>query len=116
MKIKLIFSVLFLSLVLTTTAGNKKGQTQVKGVVYENTNGDKQPLTLAYVYIDNTEYCTYTDAKGNFELEIPSGKHKVKVSFMGYESETKVINTRKDNTSEAIRFILTEKNETITQK
>ncbi len=69
--------------------------TNLKGFVIENINGEKQPLVMAYVYCDNTTYTAYTNNNGQFVLDIPEGKHDIKVSFMGYESVTININTKK---------------------
>lgn len=81
---------------LLATIGFSQGKVSIKGTVYQN-NEKKSPLCMAYVYVDNTVYCTYTDEKGNFELDLPKGKHNVKISFKGYTSANRVVNVKKSN-------------------
>jgi hypothetical protein len=55
---------------------------------------EKEPLIGAQV-ITNSGIGTVTDTKGNFTLELPRGKHQLKVSYLGYLPETLTINTDK---------------------
>lgn len=72
-----------------------ENKVSIKGTVCENNENKNTPICMAYVYVNNTVYCTYTDQNGNFELELPKGKHSVKIAFKGYTTKTRVINTKK---------------------
>lgn len=86
----------FALVTLLATAAFSQSKVSIKGTVYQN-NEKKSPLCMAYVYVDNTVYCTYTDEKGNFELDLPKGKHNLKISFKGYSSANRVVNVKKSN-------------------
>ncbi|PKP11587.1 MAG: hypothetical protein CVU09_01785 [Bacteroidetes bacterium HGW-Bacteroidetes-4] len=91
MKIKLFISIIIFLASFSFTLSAKNNPTRVFGKVQENTNGKTQALAFAYVYIENSTFCTYTDNNGNFELEAPAGTHTLKVVFKGYKtSEYKV--------------------------
>ncbi|MGD9992493.1 MAG: carboxypeptidase-like regulatory domain-containing protein [Salinivirgaceae bacterium] len=91
MKTKLVISVLILLASFSFPLLAKNSPTRVFGKVQENTNGKTQAVAFAYVYIENSTFCTYTDSDGNFELEAPAGTHTVKIVFKGYKtSEHKV--------------------------
>jgi len=56
----------------------------LKGVVVNADNG--KPVEAASVFIDNTTIATETDAKGNFQINIPANnKNQLVVSAFGYE-------------------------------
>ncbi len=62
------------------------GQTNctIKGLVVDENN---EPLTGATVLLSPIERATITDAKGNFSIKnIPKGKYKLQISFIGYHS------------------------------
>jgi hypothetical protein len=91
MKTKLFITFVLLMASFSLTLSAKNNPTRVFGKVQENTNGKTQAVAFAYVYIENSTFCTYTDNEGNFELEAPAGTHTLKVVFKGYKtSEHKV--------------------------
>jgi len=50
------------------------------------------PLVGAYVLLEGTNYYDTTDSNGNFKMyNIPAGKYKVVISYVGYENFTKEI-------------------------
>jgi hypothetical protein len=102
----IIFAILLVSTV--SFAKNKPETIKLNGTAFENTNGIEKPLAFAYVYIENSTTCTYTDCEGNFNLEVPKGKQKIKVSFKGLACSEKTI-TRKD-TQKPIKLILNQTN------
>jgi len=56
----------------------------IKGVVVSAENG--WPIEAASVFLDNTTISTETDAKGNFQINIPANnKNQLVVSAFGYE-------------------------------
>ena len=56
----------------------------IKGVVVNADNG--KPIETASIFIDNTTIATETDAKGNFQINIPANnKNQLVVSAFGYE-------------------------------
>ncbi|MGE4287417.1 MAG: carboxypeptidase-like regulatory domain-containing protein [Salinivirgaceae bacterium] len=78
------FLLLLVSFSLALSA--KNNPTRIYGTVQENNEGKTQAVAFAYVYIENSTYCTYTDSDGNFEMEAPSGTHTLKVVFKGYKT------------------------------
>ena len=61
-------------------------ETAVSGQVYDA--GDGFPVPGVSVYVEGTLTGTFTDADGNFTLDLPSQGCKVTVSFVGYETKT----------------------------
>lgn len=56
----------------------------IKGIVVSAENG--KPVEAASVFLDNTTIATETDAKGNFQINIPANnKNQLVVSAFGYE-------------------------------
>lgn len=94
MKMKKYILVILVALVGITTAQAAEKETAVKGTVYENNNQVNKPLSMAYVYVDNTVYCTYTDNNGSFELNLPKGHYEIKVAFKGFEPVTQIIDVK----------------------
>ena len=66
---------------------------------------DKQvPVEFANVYLNDASYGTQTNAKGEFQLNIPKGlKSQVVVSSIGYISSTVAIEAEK---SQVVNFVL----------
>lgn len=85
--------VLLLSISFQQAEAKEKTFT-IKGQVYEQENGKQKPLPMAYIYVDNTIYCTYTNNNGSFEIDLPKGKHDIKVSFKGCNTETQTLNVK----------------------
>ena len=71
---------------LLLTIGGAIAQTQVNGTVFSNE--DKQPIAGATVQIEGIKIGMLTDSNGKFSLTMPKGKTRVRVSFVGYETQT----------------------------
>lgn len=61
----------------------------VKGIV---TDAKGSPAEKATVGVIKTSTLTVTDAKGNYTLRLPEGKHKITCSMVGYETQEVEIN------------------------
>lgn len=94
-KLSVVIVLVVLSVV--SFAKSKTTVEKIKGKVIELADGQEQPVAMAFIYIDQTVYSAYTDDNGEFELELPKGKHEMKISFKGYAIEVKTIDTKKDN-------------------
>src|SRR3954471_1385101 len=68
----------------------------------------KMPLQAASVFAENTTLGTATDAEGNFKLQLPNGGYELVVTFTGFNTETKRINTTDANNT-VILFELKQK-------
>ena len=55
---------------------------------------DQKPLAAVSVYLSNTSIGVYTSQNGTFSMEIPEGKYKLVVSYVGFLTYTKVIDSR----------------------
>jgi len=56
---------------------------KIKGKVVDGKNNE--PLAGAAVFHPQTGIGTTTNAKGSYEMDLPTGDHTLQVSFMGYE-------------------------------
>jgi len=56
---------------------------KLKGKVLDGKNNE--PLAGAVIFHPQTGIGTTTNASGNYELDLPTGDHTLKISFMGYE-------------------------------
>lgn len=72
-------------------------QNTIKGVVYDNTNGEAVPF--ANVMLDGTSYGAATDLNGLFIItKVPQGTYTLHVRFVGYQDYTQTITLgRHDN-------------------
>ena len=61
------------------------GQRHIKGKVLDKQT--KEPLIGASVVIPNMNKGTITDIDGNFELDVPDGVKKIRVSYIGYKNK-----------------------------
>ena len=77
-------SIIFLSL-------SSFAQVTFRGYVVDETTGYTIPG--ATVLIDSLKHGTITNESGNFTINIPEGKHSLRVSFIGYETFNTVIIT-----------------------
>lgn len=111
---KTLFPILFVLVIVVTQARSfeSEGKT-VQGKVVETVNGVSQPVALAYVFIENSDICTYTHEDGTYSLNIPKGKHEMKVVFKGYKTETKLVNAGKEV---SVNFILTQSDNNLVVK
>lgn len=70
---------------------------RIKGKILDGKN--TEPLTGAIVFHPQTGLGTSTNGKGNFEIDLPTGDHTLKVSFMGYEVLSQKIKLIEDGTT-----------------
>jgi iron complex outermembrane recepter protein len=69
-------------------------QFSISGKILDENN---QPLVSATVLIENTFAGTYSDQKGEFVLKnLKNGEYTIKVSFIGYETQSKQVKLGKD--------------------
>ena len=64
----------------------------MNGYIKDGTNGET--IVGATVYALNLEKGTVTNEFGFYSLELPAGRHRIRVSFLGYEDEVREINIR----------------------
>ncbi|MFZ0280257.1 MAG: DUF5686 and carboxypeptidase regulatory-like domain-containing protein [Bacteroidales bacterium] len=76
---KTLFQVLLLSLI---TASSLESQT-LKGRI---TDKSGQPVQYATVFIQELKHGTTSNAKGDYEIKLPTGKYTVFYQSLGYES------------------------------
>src|SRR5690606_13632552 len=78
---------LFLNTLLLLAITHLQAQHSIKGTVMDaQTN---QELTFVNVYITDLEKGTTTNDHGQFQIDnIPSGKHTMQVSILGYETQS----------------------------
>lgn len=82
-----IIPIFLLSLISYGQRGNVKGKVTFKG----------KPEELVNVYVTGSTIGTTTDSQGNYELKnIPIGKKKVIVSFVGFKTQNKEVTVVKD--------------------
>jgi len=68
-------------------------QKTIKGKVIIEETG--KPLASVSVYLNNTSKGTVTDEQGIFRISnVPEGKFRLVASYVGYETNVKLINTR----------------------
>ncbi len=93
---KKIFVTLFLLLLSFVFAFSAFAQKQVilRGTIKNPKNNEL--LIGATIYSQTTQKGTQTDENGRFELLLTSGKHKLVISFIGYENLTKNVDIQKD--------------------
>ncbi|MDF0717680.1 TonB-dependent receptor [Muricauda sp. 334s03] len=77
------------------------------------TSEDGSPLAYATVMIKGTKIGSLTDEQGNFEINAPYGKHTVTVSFIGYATTSKNIETSPENKRVELNFVLRENAESL---
>jgi len=67
-------------------------QVNISGTVFDL---DGNPLEGASVYLNNTSIGTTTNMEGEFYLNLPKGKYKLVVSYVGYTSDRYPLDTQK---------------------
>jgi hypothetical protein len=97
-----IFLVLIFSVISATSISQATNFLITGKVINAET---KLPLQAASVFAENTTIGTATDAEGNFKLQLPNGGYELVVTFTGFNTETKRINTADANNT-AIVFEL----------
>ncbi len=76
-------------------------QFSLKGKVTDSTNNE--PLSYANIRIDGTTRGLAANTEGNFEIRLKPGNYKIISSFIGYKSDTMIVNLSKN---EEIEFSL----------
>lgn len=86
---------MFTLLVISATSFSQATNFVITGKVINAET--KMPLQAASVFAENTTIGTATDAEGNFKLYLPNGGYELVVTFTGFNTETKRINTADAN-------------------
>lgn len=60
---------------------------EIKGFVYTNEEGEKQPLPGVNIYWEGTTLGTASQADGSFYIQQNSGQHMLVFSFVGYKQQ-----------------------------
>ena len=96
---KLFLNLLFLGIITSTFAEDKKSKTQSQtqsqaqmvtmlgGQILDNETNE--PLVGVKVVLDETREVVYTDFDGNYRFEkVPVGEHTLKASYVSYDEST----------------------------
>jgi len=87
MKFKIL-----MCLLLQTLSAVLYSQEALQGIVVEeDKKGKLIPVPFANVYWLGTNYGTVTDTTGTFQLAVPDGANKLVVSYIGYTTDTSVV-------------------------
>ncbi|MGR3810058.1 TonB-dependent receptor [Jiulongibacter sp. NS-SX5] len=101
---KRYYTFVFLLIFLQGFAQNKGGL--VSGKIY---NHEGEPLSFANVYIKKLNLAVHSNDNGQYTFEhIPAGKHKVEVNYVGYDSETRIIEIKRGSEKVSADFSLAE--------
>ena len=65
------------------------GTARIKGLIRDALNQD--PIIGATVFWPDLDIGTSTDVMGEFEIELRSGRHEMKIEYIGYEDFVKVL-------------------------
>lgn len=57
-------------------------QVRLQGKVVDESN---EPIPGANIRVSESLNGTTTDASGKFELNLPDGRHRIRVTYLGYE-------------------------------
>jgi iron complex outermembrane recepter protein len=83
-----------LLLLANTTSGYGQQETGViQGVIRDETGG---PLAAVQVYVRTARREIQTDARGQFRIALPAGRHVLQVSVVGYASERREVDVLAD--------------------
>lgn len=77
-------SKLFIILLLLFSVKSFSQQGQISGTVF---NEEKKPLANANVFIIETKNGTVSDENGKYNIRLPYGSYRLKVSFIGYKTQ-----------------------------
>jgi len=101
-----IFGTLILMLLITVIGHLPVLGADVNGTVVDALTGE--PLSNTNIIVEGTERGAATDAQGNFIIQnLPAGQYTLKARFIGYESESRKISL-KENESLQLNFKLRE--------
>jgi hypothetical protein len=96
MSYKLVLYSLIISLSCTNGYSQANRNTIVQGKVIDSKT--KVSIPFVSVYLENTNVGTNTDNDGNYKIETSNTSYKVIFSFVGYESESRIITPGKTQT------------------
>ncbi|HBF20431.1 MAG TPA: hypothetical protein DDW81_10050 [Cryomorphaceae bacterium] len=82
-------------LLLAAIACPLLGFAQISGTIKGLDNGKEVPLPGANVYWEGTETGTTTGNDGSYTLEKAAGSNTLRVSFLGYQAQSKIVISRK---------------------
>ncbi|MFZ4399191.1 MAG: carboxypeptidase-like regulatory domain-containing protein [Bacteroidales bacterium] len=116
MKKIVLLSVIFIATICFTQAGEpiknvSSTETQIvlKGKVIDKKTGET--LVGAIVNVGNSEYKTYTDLNGNFEIKnVKEGNYNIVVSYISYKSSLLEQAIVKSNNNSSLEIELIEDN------
>ncbi|MBP7184972.1 MAG: carboxypeptidase-like regulatory domain-containing protein, partial [Saprospiraceae bacterium] len=91
------YSTLLLLLTSLISFFSYSSNAQVKGIVTDEQN---HPLAFATIYVENSTLGTTTNSDGNYELNLPKGKHTLIFQYIGYEKEKRSIELKSDKNYE----------------
>lgn len=91
---KRILTIIFLPIIFAVSAW---GQCTVKGVLFDESNGEAIPF--ANVVLDGTTHGCATDINGFFLInKVPEGKYTLKVKYVGYEEYSEEVTLVRNRT------------------
>lgn len=99
-RLTFVFFVLFI--ILGFTDGVAQALVTLSGKV---TSSDGSPVAQATLAVECTSYGTYSDNNGNYTLSLPEGKYILTASFVGFKSQRKNIELRREK---SVDFVLQE--------
>jgi hypothetical protein len=116
MKKSILLSVLFIASICFAQAGNPvksekatESQIVLKGKVVDKSTGEA--LVGAIINVGNSEYKTYTDLDGNFEIKnVKEGNYNIVVSLISYSSSLIEQTVIKSNNNSSLEIELIEEN------
>ena len=93
-------------LLISTLLVNGQNKGIIKGTVKDKNT--QELLGFVNVLVEGTDYGTTTDFDGNYRLEIPTGTYNLRVSFVGYQTETKFNIELNSGNAQIINFELSQ--------
>ena len=102
------------SLLCSTMVAAQERSVRVSGVVRDQANAITLPGVP--VEVSGTTQVVYTDVDGRYVIELPSGKHELKVSMEGYQAATIQVDTTgpERNVTADVGLMMTKFAETVT--
>lgn len=86
---KCVFIIVLLFVCSLLSVGQIKGSFKLSGTVTDESTGEL--LFGANVYVKSLQRGVVSDDKGGYSIVLPEGQHSVVFSFVGYESQTKLV-------------------------
>lgn len=84
---RIVFTVLFLSIFISSFAGG------IRGVIKSE---DAGPLAYATIFVKQTGTGSATDFEGRYEVQLAPGRYDVLFQYLGYEAVTRVVEVGSD--------------------